>query len=121
MNLREYARGKPCMIRLPGICNRDNTTTVLCHERISGLSGAGLKAPDFFAAWGGISSVGLGLPILWTEGTRRDANFSIEDVVRWCCRNTAKQVGLERTKGDLGVGFDADIVIFDDEESFVVS
>ena len=40
------------MIRRPGICNRDNTTTVLCHERVSGLSGAGLKAPDFFAAWG---------------------------------------------------------------------
>lgn len=82
--------------------------------------GAEAERGDFFAAWGGISSVGLGLPILWTEGTRRDANFSIEDVVRWCCRNTAKQVGLERTKGDLGVGFDADIVVFDDEESFVV-
>ena len=40
------------MIRIVGICNRDNTTTVLCHERVSGLSGAGLKAPDFFAAWG---------------------------------------------------------------------
>ncbi len=52
MNLREYAKGKPCMIRLVGICNRDDTTTVLCHERVSGLSGAGLKSPDFFAAWG---------------------------------------------------------------------
>jgi allantoinase len=75
---------------------------------------------DFFSAWGGISSVGLGLPILWTEGLRRDPEFSIEEVVRWCCRNTARQVGLERTKGDLGVGFDADVVVFDDEGEFMV-
>lgn len=76
---------------------------------------------DFFSAWGGISSVGLGLPILWTEGTRRDENFSVEEIVRWCCKNTAKQVGLERSKGDLGVGFDADIVVFDDAAEFQVS
>lgn len=76
---------------------------------------------DFFSAWGGISSVGLGLPILWTEGTKRDANFSIEEVVRWCCKNTAQQVGLEKSKGDLGVGYDADIVVFDDTAEFMVS
>ncbi|KAF2687721.1 allantoinase [Lentithecium fluviatile CBS 122367] len=75
---------------------------------------------DFFSAWGGISSVGLGLPILWTEGTRRDENFSVEEIVRWCCKNTAKQVGLERSKGDLGVGFDADIVVFDETAEFMV-
>ncbi|KAF2800587.1 allantoinase [Melanomma pulvis-pyrius CBS 109.77] len=75
---------------------------------------------DFFSAWGGISSVGLGLPILWTEGLKRDEKFSVEEVVRWCCKNTAKQVGLERSKGDLGVGFDADVVVFDDEAEFMV-
>ena len=75
---------------------------------------------DFFSAWGGISSVGLGLPILWTEGKKRNENFRIEDVVRWCCKNTAKQVGLENTKGDLGVGYDADIVVFDDTAEFNV-
>ncbi|KAF9630745.1 putative allantoinase protein [Lasiodiplodia theobromae] len=73
---------------------------------------------DFFSAWGGISSVGLGLSILWTEA--KDRNITIEDVVRWCCKNTAKQVGLEDTKGDLGVGFDGDIAVFDDEATFVV-
>lgn len=75
---------------------------------------------DFFSAWGGISSVGLGLPILWTEGTKRDESFNIEDIVRWCCKNTALQVGLDKTKGDLGVGFDADIVVFDDMAEFTV-
>lgn len=75
---------------------------------------------DFFSAWGGISSVGLGLPILWTEGTKRNPEFSVEEIVRWCCKNTAKQVGLEKSKGDLGVGFDADVVVFDDTAEFCV-
>ena len=73
---------------------------------------------DFFTAWGGISSVGLGLNILWTEGQRR--GITIEDIVRWCCKNTAKQVGLENQKGDIGVGFDGDIAVFDDQAEFMV-
>jgi hypothetical protein len=52
MKLTDIARGKPCMIRLIGICNRDPETTVFCHVRIIGLSGAGLKAPDFFGSFG---------------------------------------------------------------------
>jgi len=85
---------------------------------------------DFFSAWGGISSVGLGLPILWTELSRRkgltpspnDENTrnSLQDVVRLCCTNTAAQVGLEGHKGDLHVGFDADICVFDDSAEWVV-
>ena len=73
---------------------------------------------DFFTAWGGVSSVGLGLSILWTEGLKR--GISIEDVVRLCCKNTAKQVGLEDSKGDLGVGFDGDVAVFDEEGLFEV-
>ena len=73
---------------------------------------------DFFAAWGGVSSVGLGISILWTEGQKR--GISVEEIVRWCCKNTAKQVGLERQKGDIGVGYDGDIAVFDDEGEFVV-
>ena len=73
---------------------------------------------DFFTAWGGISSVGLGLSILWTERSKRE--FDIVQVVKWCCQNTAKQVGLEDSKGTLAVGMDADIVVFDDEAEFLV-
>lgn len=73
---------------------------------------------DFFSAWGGISSVGLGISILWTEAATR--RFTIEDLVQWCCKNTAKQVGLEHQKGDLAVGMDADIAVFDDQGEFVV-
>ena len=73
---------------------------------------------DFFSAWGGVSSVGLGLSILWTEGQSR--KITVEDVVKWCCSSTAKQVGLEDRKGDLKVGLDGDVAIFDDESTFEV-
>ena len=76
------------------------------------------QAGDFFAAWGGVSSVGLGLSILWTEGQKRA--ITIEDIVKWCCKETAKQVGLDRQKGDLGVGFDGDVTVFDDEGAYEV-
>ncbi|KAF2436055.1 allantoinase [Tothia fuscella] len=85
-----------------------------CHGGAHEAADAG----DFFSAWGGIGSVGLGLSILWTEGQER--GITIEDVVKWCCKNTAKQVGLEHQKGDLSVGFDGDVAVFDDEGSFLV-
>jgi hypothetical protein len=52
MNLRNVARDKPCMIRQPAVCNGNPETTVLCHLRMSGISGMGLKANDILAAWG---------------------------------------------------------------------
>lgn len=51
MNLRELARGKPCMLRIPGICNYDTQTTVLAHVRMIGISAMSMKAPDWFGAW----------------------------------------------------------------------
>lgn len=51
MNLRKFAEGKPCMVRLPAICSGDPAETVLAHVRLSGISGAGLKAPDLLGAW----------------------------------------------------------------------
>lgn len=76
---------------------------------------------DFFASWGGISSVGLGLPILWTTGTTAStAKINVLDVVRWCAVNTAKQVGLSHKKGALKLGLDGDVCVFDDQGTFVV-
>lgn len=51
MNLRELARGKPCMVRVPGVCNYNPETTVLAHVRMVGISGMGVKAPDVLGAW----------------------------------------------------------------------
>lgn len=52
MNLRALARGKPCMIRVPGVCNHNPDTTVLCHLRMAGVTGMSLKANDLLATWG---------------------------------------------------------------------
>lgn len=77
---------------------------------------------DFFAAWGGISSVGLGLPIFHSSAKSRAAIRtsskvpSLTDIVRLCCQATAEQVGLSHRKGSLKVGMDADICVFDDSE-----
>ncbi|KAL6721237.1 Allantoinase [Lecanora helva] len=75
---------------------------------------------NFFSAWGGVSSVGLGLPILHTSAHNNHHPISAEDIARWCCANTAKQVGLDRSKGQLDVGFDGDVCVFDDETEWVV-
>ncbi|EPE35992.1 Metallo-dependent hydrolase [Glarea lozoyensis ATCC 20868] len=75
---------------------------------------------DFFASWGGISSVGFGLPILWTEAKTRSRPIDILDVVRLCAVNTSAQVGLSHKKGALRPGMDADVCVFDDEGEFVV-
>lgn len=79
---------------------------------------------DFFAAWGGISSVGLGLPILYTASKKRPHTSktpSITDIVRLCCQATSAQVGLSHRKGALKVGMDADICVFDDAEVWTFS
>jgi hypothetical protein len=40
------------MIRMPGVCNHNPETTVLCHLRMVGLTGMGMKAQDLLGAWG---------------------------------------------------------------------
>lgn len=51
MNLRKQAKGRDCMVRLPGICNHNPETTVLAHARLVGVSGMGMKADDLLGAW----------------------------------------------------------------------
>lgn len=72
---------------------------------------------DFAAAWGGIASVQLGLPAIWT--TARTRGHHLADVVTWMARRPADLVGLGR-KGRIEPGADADLVAFDAEGTFVV-
>ncbi|MFD1497186.1 allantoinase AllB [Streptosporangium lutulentum] len=76
-----------------------------------------LKVPDFAAAWGGISSLQLGLTAVWTEASRR--GHTLEEVVRWMAGNPAALAGL-RGKGAIAVGADADLVAFDAEAGHTV-
>lgn len=47
-HLRDSARGQPCMVRLPGICNHDPATTVLAHLNGGGM---GTKHSDLMGAF----------------------------------------------------------------------
>jgi allantoinase len=73
---------------------------------------------DFFQAWGGIASLQFGLPAVWHEGLSRGA--SVERLSDWMSAAPARLAGLERSKGRLAAGFDADIVIWDPSATVVV-
>ena len=73
---------------------------------------------DFLAAWGGIASLQLRLPIAWTEARRR--GFSLRDLAKWVCENPARQVRLESRKGVIAEGRDADLVMWDPDAEFLV-
>jgi len=73
---------------------------------------------DFMRAWGGIASLELRLPVMWTAARQR--GFSLEHLTEWLCRGPARLVGLERRKGAIQVGADADFVVWNPEASFRV-
>jgi allantoinase len=73
---------------------------------------------DFADAWGGISSLQLGLSAVWSEARRRGATPA--DLSRWMSAGPARFAGIARTKGRLAPGYDADFVVWDPDASFEV-
>jgi allantoinase len=70
-----------------------------------------LPEGDLKKAWGGVASLQFRLPAVWTEARKR--GMTLEDVSRWLCSAPAEFLGLGDRKGKLAPGFDADIVIWD--------
>jgi len=72
---------------------------------------------DFMRAWGGISSLELSLPVMWTEARSRGA--SVAQLARWLSEAPSRLAGLHR-KGAIAVGYHADFVVWDPEAEFRV-
>jgi allantoinase len=72
---------------------------------------------DFAEAWGGIASLQLGLPLVWTEARRR--GISLARVVEWMSAAPARRVGLTG-KGRIASGAAADFVVFAPDAAFTV-
>ena len=84
---------------------------------------AGRDEGRFDLAWGGISSLGLALPVLWTALQRRglDSTAAAERVGAWLASGPARLAGLAGQKGVLAPGADADIVVFDPDAAWTVA
>jgi allantoinase len=78
-----------------------------------------MKEGNFLEAWGGIASLSVALPVIWTE--MRERGLPLENLARWMSAQPAKLAGLEERKGSLAAGYDADLVVFDPDAQFILS
>jgi allantoinase len=73
----------------------------------------------FDLAWGGIASLSVALPVIWTDANRR--GFGLEDLARWMSSAPATLAGLGHKAGALEAGREADFVVFDTDVEFTVT
>jgi len=78
-----------------------------------------MKLGTFQTAWGGIASLSMALPIIWTEASRR--GFTLADIARWMAQESAHLAGLGDRKGAIAKDRDADFVVLDAEAEFTVT
>jgi len=78
-----------------------------------------IESGNFKKAWGGIAGLQFLLPAFWTEARKRD--FKVESLVPLLTTNASVFCGLDEKKGKLANGYDADILIWQPEESFTLT
>lgn len=78
-----------------------------------------MESGNFINAWGGISSIQFSLPVLWTAA--RKHGCTLNDIATWLCSNPSILAGLQHKKGRIEKGYDADLVIWEPEQTFTVA
>ena len=78
-----------------------------------------LDSGDLERAWGGISSLQFGLSLVWTEARAR--GFDLAQVTEWMATRPARFAGLAGRKGRIAPGYDADLVVFDQEGQYTIT
>jgi allantoinase len=77
-----------------------------------------METGNFIQAWGGIAGVQFSLPVMWTGAQRR--GFGLRELSQWMSVAPAKLAGLDKRKGRMARGYDADIVVWHPEKEFKV-
>jgi cytosine/adenosine deaminase-related metal-dependent hydrolase len=70
------------------------------------------------AFWGGIASLQLALPLVWTGARAR--GHTLVELARWMAAAPARLAGLHGRKGAIVAGRAADLVVFDPDAAFRV-
>jgi len=78
-----------------------------------------LETGNLKTAWGGIASLSVALPVMWTDASRR--GFTLRDIARWMAEGPAELAGFSARKGRIAAGCDADLVVFEPETEFTVT
>jgi allantoinase len=78
-----------------------------------------LENGNFKTAWGGIASLSMALPVMWTDASQR--GFTLRDIARWMAEGPAELAGYGSRKGRIAAGCDADFVVFEPEAEFTVT
>ncbi len=78
-----------------------------------------LDEGNFRTAWGGIASLSVALPLMWTEASKR--GFTLLDLTHWMAEGPARLAGCDAHKGRIAPGYDADFAVFDADSEFVVT
>ncbi|MGI9518997.1 MAG: allantoinase AllB [Pirellulaceae bacterium] len=73
---------------------------------------------NFSSAWGGIAGLQLTLPIIWTVG--KENGWTPVMLAQKLSARPAVLFGLGHRKGKIAAGFDADLVIWNPQQGFVV-
>lgn len=76
------------------------------------------ESGNFHDAWGGISSLQLGLSSVWTEASRR--GFGEEDLCRWMSEGPARFIGHGSSLGKIAPGYKANLVVWDPDSQFEI-